>query len=226
LNLIEADRNKPEFLNPSGFSRELVYKFLDRTQQNLVSFFGRADYSFRDHYSLSVLLRTDGSSNAQPTSRWLFTPGVSFRWDVKNSTMQDADRLSVFNVRIGAARVGRIYAFDNFSQGPQYTADVTYTGNATTPGYNAFAVLSRPYNFGWVGYGIPWAYADQLNVGIDLGAWGGRLNASVDGYIRDDKDQLLGIPSYAEYGYSQSYEHGMAVRNMGVDVALAASILE
>src|SRR5690606_16275252 len=46
LNLIEADRNNSNFLNPSGFARQLVYKFLDRTRQNLVSFYGKADYSF------------------------------------------------------------------------------------------------------------------------------------------------------------------------------------
>ncbi len=226
LNLIEADRNKFEFLDPTSFSHQLVYKFLDRTKQNLVSFYGKADYSFRNQYFLSLLLRTDGSSNAQPTSRWLFTPGLSFRWDAKNSILPDATDLSAFNVRLGAARIGRVYAFDNFSQGPQYTSDVTYTGNVTAPGYNAFAVLSRPYNFGWVGYGIPWAYADQMNVGLDLGWWGNRLNIAIDGYIRDDKDQLIGIPSYAEYGYSQAYEHGMDVRNLGVDLTLAASILK
>jgi len=225
LNLIEAGRSSAEFLKPTGFAHELVYKFLDRTQQNLVSFYGKADYSFKGHYALTLLLRTDGTSNAQPTNRWLFTPALSFKWDVKNSVLPAADGLSDLGVRIGAARVGRIYAFDNFSQGPQYTADVTYNGNVTTPGYNAMAVLSRPYNFGWVGYGIPWAYSDRLNVGIDVSVWNGRFNASVDGYIRDDKEQLLGVPAFAEYGYSQSYEHGMEVRNLGVDVGLAAAIL-
>lgn len=226
LIMIEGDRNNLDYLNPKGFSRELVYKFLDRTRQNLVSFYGKADYSFREHYALSLLLRTDASSNAQPTSRWLFTPGLSFRWDVKNSVLTEANQLSAFNVRLGAARIGRLYAFDNFSEGPQYTTDITYTGNVTTPGYNAFGVLTRPYNFGWVGYGIPWSYSDQLNLGVDIGLWQGRFNATLDGYIRDDKDQLLGVPAYAEYGYSQSYEHGMDVRNMGVDVTLGASILE
>lgn len=226
LNLIEADRNNSNFLNPSGFARQLVYKFLDRTRQNLVSFYGKADYSFQNQYFVSLLLRTDGSSNAQPTNRWFFSPGLSFRWDLKNSVFTEATTLSAFNFRLGAARTGRIYAFDNFSQGPQYTSDITYSGNITVPGYNAFAVLSRPYNFGWVGYGIPWAYADRLNAGIDLGLWNDRLNIALDGYIRDDKDQLIGIPSYAEYGYSQSYEHGMNVRNVGLDVTVAASVLK
>src|SRR5690606_24353574 len=31
---------------------------------------------------------------------------------------------------------------------------------------------------------------------------------------------------YAEYGYSQSYEHGMNVRNVGLDVTVAASVLK
>jgi len=224
LNLLNSDPNSDDYLVPTAFPRQLVYKFIDRTKHNLVSFYGKASYKY-DAYTLSVLLRTDGSSNAQPTKRWLFTPAVSFGWDMKSGLLEQNETWSTFNLRVNAGRLGRLNTFDNFSQGPSYTADVTFTGNVTVPGYNAFAVLTRPYNFGWVGYGIPWAYTDQLDAGLDIGLLGNRFTATVDVYLKEDKNQLLGIPAYAEYGYKTSYEPGMAVRNTGIDLLLSADIL-
>src|SRR5690606_41232661 len=101
-------------------------------------------------------------------------------------------------VRAGAGRAGRVDAYDNLSQGPQDTAEIGFAGDLTTPGYNGFGVLTRPYSFGWVGYGIPWAYSDQLNLGVEAGLFDGRLRGSVDFYDKADKNQLLGIPSFAQ----------------------------
>ena len=77
--------------------------------------------------------------------------------------------------------------YDNYSQGPSYTAQMGYTGNTTVPGYNGFAVLVRPYDVGWVGYDIPWAYSDNLNVGADLGFQNRNIQVSLDAYLRDTR---------------------------------------
>ena len=226
LNLLESDPNNGNYLNPIAFPKPLVYKFLDRTRQNLVSWYAKGDYSFRDKYTFSVLMRADASSNAQPTSRWLFTPVVSAAWNVKKDLMPDNRLFTMLNLRVNGGRLGKLNSFDNYAQGPQYTADAGFTGNLTAPGYNAFAVLTRPYTFGWVGYGIPWAYTDQLNAGIDFSVFKGRISGSIDWYTRNDKNQLLGIPAFAEYGYSQSYESGMNVNNTGVDFLVSAEIFK
>lgn len=207
-------------LNPIAFPHKLIYKFLDYTKQNLVSFYGRATYRFDDRYTVALVLRSDGSSNAQPTSRWLFTPTLSLGWNVRNDLLKDESVFSTFNVRASAGRLGRLNAFDNFSQGPSYSTYVGFTGNVVTPGYNGFGVLTRPYEFGWSGYGIPWAYTDQINVGLDLGLHNERIRVNLDWYSKWDRNQLLGIPSYAEYGYRQAYEAGMDVKNTGVELSL------
>ncbi|MGK6351270.1 SusC/RagA family TonB-linked outer membrane protein [Parapedobacter sp. DT-150] len=221
INLLESDPNNGNYLNPLAFPRELVFKFLDYTKQNLVSFYGRASYNFDDRYTASLLLRSDGSSNAQPTNRWLITPVLSFGWNIKNDLLTDESAFSTLNFRASAGRLGRLNAFDNFSQGPSYSTYVGYTGNVITPGYNGFGVLTRPYEFGWSGYGIPWAYTDQLNIGLDMGLANERIRINLDWYTKYDRNQLLGIPSYAEFGYRQSYEAGMDVNNTGAELLLS-----
>ncbi|MFC3196064.1 SusC/RagA family TonB-linked outer membrane protein [Parapedobacter deserti] len=225
INLLESDPDDGNYLNPLAFPRQLVYKFLDYTRQNLVSFYGRGTYNFDDRYTVSLLLRSDGSSNAQPTSRWLFAPVLSAGWNIKNDLLADNRTFSTFNLRASAGRMGRLNVFDNFSQGPSYSTYIGYTGNVIAAGYNGFGVLSRPYEFGWSGYGIPWSYTDQLNIGLDLGFADERIRINIDGYTKYDRNQLLGVPSYAEYGYSQSYEVGMEVNNTGVEMQLSADVV-
>lgn len=226
INLLESDPDDGNYLNPLAFPRELVFKFLDYTNQNLVSFYGRGTYRFDNRYTVSLLLRTDGSSNAQPTNRWLFTPTLSFDWNIKNDLLADAAAFSTFNLRASAGRLGRLNVFDNFSQGPSYSTFVGYTGNVVTPGYNGFGVLNRPYDFGWSGYGIPWAYSDQLNIGLDIGLANERFRINLDWYTKYDRNQLLGIPSYAEFGYRQSYNAGMDVNNTGVELLLGVDAVK
>src|SRR3546814_4551906 len=76
-----------------------------------------------------------------------------------------------------------------------------------------------------LGYGIPWAYSDQINLGLEAGLFNNRLRGSVDLYYKEDKNQLLGIPSSAQFGYKQSYESGMDVRNTWLDLILSGVIL-
>ncbi|NQX40859.1 TonB-linked outer membrane protein, SusC/RagA family [Pedobacter steynii] len=220
LNLINKD------LIPTSFPANLLFKFLDKTSHNLLSVYGRATYDFKDKYSLSLLLREDASSNAQPTSRWFLSSVLSAGWNVKNDLLSNSKNVSALSLRLSAGRLGKTNAYDNFGQGPQYTSDIGYTGNVTLPGYNGFAILSRPYNFGWVGYGIPWAYTDQLNFGIDFGINNNRLQGSLDVYTKTDKNQLLGIPAYSEYGYKTSLEPGLSVNNKGVELLLSYAAVQ
>ncbi|MDO6431691.1 SusC/RagA family TonB-linked outer membrane protein [Flavitalea sp. BT771] len=230
INLLDSDpkrdgNDNANYLNPIAFPRELTYRFLDKTGDVLASFYGTADYTIRDKYTFSASLRADGSSNAQPTSRWFYSPVVAAAWNLKNEFLEKNKALDDLVLRISAGRLGRLHAYDNFAQGPQYTATTGYTGNLTVPGYNAFSVLTRPYSFGWVGYGIPWGYSDQVNIGTDLSLLRNRLHVSLDWYKKIEKDLLIGIPAFAEYGYKQSIEPGMSVSNTGLDLSARAEVL-
>ncbi|WP_316794341.1 SusC/RagA family TonB-linked outer membrane protein [Pedobacter frigoris] len=225
LNLLESDPNNGNYLQPTVFRRELVYKFLDKTRNNQVSFYGKADYTYKEKYSFSAILRGDASSNQQPTNRWFYAPVFSAGWDIKKEFLATNSTVSSLNLRASAGRMGRYENFDNYAQGPQYTAFIGFTGNLITPGYNGFAVLNRPYTAGSVGYDLKWAYTDQASLGINGSFLNDRITASVDAYFKEDKNMLLGVPSGAEYGYTSVIKNGMAIRNTGLDVAISANIL-
>lgn len=224
LNLIRWDEGGGDHLNPTAFPRQLVYKYLDRTRHNLVSFYGRGTYNLQDKYTASLLLRYDGSSNVQPTNRWLFAPTLALGWNLKQEFLQDSDLYETFKIRASAGRLGVLNLYDNIAQGPNYTAQVGYTGNVIVPGYNGFAGLVRPYEDGWIGYDIPWAYTDQVNLGFDVQLSKRNIYFSLDAYIKHTKNQALTIPSMAEYGYNYSIESGMDVQNTGIELAFGGDI--
>jgi hypothetical protein len=170
----------------------------------------------------SLQLRSDGASSAQPTKRWFYSPVASAQWNIAKDMASSS--ISALTLRASAGRIGRMQSFDQFSQGPQYTAQIGYSGNVNSPGYNGFSVLTRPYSAGWIGYDLPWAYSDQLNLGLDFG-FNKRVTASLDFYTRNDKNQMFGIPSLLEFGYSQEHKSGMSINNTGIDLTLTASIL-
>lgn len=225
IDLLESDPNNSNYMNPLAFPRELTYRILDKTQDNLVSFYGKVDYTFNKKYTLTATLRSDGSSNAQPTSRWFVSPVIAAAWDLKSEFFKDKNGINDLTLRASVGRLGRLNTYDNYSQGPQYTASTGYTGNLMVPGYNAISVLTRPYSFGWVGYGIPWSYSNQINVGVDAGLLSDRLHFSLDWYSKTEKNELLGVPAFAEYGYKQSIESGMSVNNSGLDFTVTAAII-
>ena len=225
INLLQSDPNNSDHLNPSSFPKQLIYKFLDRTKHNMVNFHGKASYTYDGIYTADVTLRYDGSSNAQPTSRWFLSPSLSLGWNGKKAVFEDQEHISNFGIRASAGRLGVYNVFDNYSQGPSYTAAIGYTGNATLPGYNGFAVLVRPYDIGWVGYDIPWSYLDQANLGLDLGFTNRNIQLGLDAYIRDNKEQLVILPGQKEFGYQYQYASGMNVRNMGIDLSVSGDVV-
>lgn len=212
--------------NPTlGFLTTLSYRFVDQTKNNLESFYTDANYRYKDKYQFSVMLRADGSSNQQPTSRWFYSPILSATWHIKNDLLSKNSTISMFDAKASYGLVGHVQTDDRFAAGPQYTVDIGFTNEPRLGTYTGVATLNRPYTAGWVGYGIPWAYVEQMNGGFDIALWKNRLQASVDFYSRTDHNELLNVPAYAEYGYASAVMPGMKINNTGVDAEIAAELL-
>jgi len=220
VNLLEDDATKSNYLEATAYPKPLIFKYLDRIRHNLVSFYGKATYSYDNKVETSLVLRSDASSNAQPDARWIFTPSLSINWNIRNSYFNTNTNLKELTARLSAGRIGLSNVFDDFAQGPNYVAQMGFTGNQLIAGYNAIAGLVRPYESGWVGYNIPWAYTDQGNLGLDYAIQKKNFHVSLDVYIKHTKNQLINIPSYSEYGYKSSYAAGMNVQNVGAELTV------
>ena len=222
INVTNGDPNAENYLRPTGFR---VYYFPGRMQSNLVSFSGKASYAYNDIIKLSGLVRRDGSSVMQPDNKWFTSFSGGVEWDLKKHLLDENASAGSLKLIASWGRIGKLLKDDRFSGGPHYRVDLGWGNEPGIGSYAGIPGVSRPYTSGWVGYGIPWSYSDQINAGIRFSTKNERLNIGLDVYNRDDKNMLLPVPVAAEWGYTGAYKTGLEVNNKGIDLSVGADIL-
>ena len=188
----------------------------------LISFFGRANYSFADRYLITATLRADGTSRFQ-NHKWGIFPSVALGWNVlKESFMPDTGKMSTLKLRLswgetGQQAVGGYYdTFAQFlttQQGSWYFQDGDkYINPIVALGYSA---------------DLRWETTTTYNAGIDLGFWNDRFTAAVDVYQRDTRDILNYIPVPALSNLTNYLNTNIgSMTNKGVEVDLNAILVE
>jgi TonB-dependent starch-binding outer membrane protein SusC len=221
INVTNGDPNAANYLVPTGFR---VYYFPGKMQSRLASFFGNVTYSYNDVLKVHGIVRRDGSSTMQPDSKWFTGFSAGGEWDIKKHFFNDNNRMGSLSFVGSWGRIGKLLSDDRFSGGPQYRVDLGWGNEPGIGSYAGVPGISRPYTSGWVGYGIPWSYSDQLNIGIRAGVLRDKIRFALDVYNKNDRNMLLPVPVAAEWGYTGAYKPGLEVNNKGVELAVTADI--
>ncbi|MET6996288.1 SusC/RagA family TonB-linked outer membrane protein [Chitinophaga defluvii] len=157
-----------------------------KTQNTLISYFGRLNYTFMDRYVLTGTIRTDGSSRFSPENRWGVFPSGAVAWDIKQEPFIKASKaVSQLKLRVGYGKTGQQDVTDNDYP---YLAGYNRSDDATTyPFGNTYYNLLRPNAYD---QNIKWEETTTFNTGIDFGFVNGRVNGSVDYFIRKTNDLI------------------------------------
>ncbi len=197
-----------------------------KSEYFLVSFFGRANYSYAGRYSITATLRADGTSRFA-NNKWGIFPSVALAWNAKNeSFLEDVDALSALKVRLSYGQTGQQ------DVGGLYDALPTYYHNTLGSyypfgGYTDGAGLVHPIKP--VGYNadLKWETTTTYNAGIDLGFLDGRITASADFYYRETKDLLNFTPVPAGANLTNYLNANIGdLKNIGVEVELNAVAIQ
>jgi TonB-linked SusC/RagA family outer membrane protein len=224
INVVNGSSGSGSYLtSDQGF---YVFRYTDRSQNKLLSFYGSAKYNYGDQLSVNAVLRYDGSSNGQPDSRWVIAPAVSVNWDMKKGLMPDNKLFDALNVDLSWGRTARLFNDDRFAAGPQYRTEYGWSEEPTIIAYNGHLGVNRPYTSGWVGYGITAPYTDRLNLGLTAAFMNKRVHSSLFVYNKDDRNLLINMPVPSETGYSSKFENGMWINNKGIELSLNADVFQ
>jgi len=152
----------------------------NKTQNTLVSYFGRLNYSFKNRYVLTGTIRTDGSSRFAPGNRWGVFPSGAFAWDIKQESFaKNFKALSLIKLRLGYGKTGQQ---DLTSNDYPYLAGYNMSDDASSfPFGNTWYNILRPSAYD---QNIKWEQTTTLNVGIDFGFAEDRISGSVDYFIK------------------------------------------
>lgn len=172
-------------------SKTRTYQDTDyETENYLVSFFGRINYSLSNKYLLTLTLRNDGSSRFSPDTRWGLFPSAAFAWKIKEeSFLKNVDLVSDLKLRLGYGVTGQ----QNLASG-DYPYLARYTYSESTAEYqlgNAFIQTLRPEGYD---ANLKWEETTTINVGLDYGFLDNRIIGSLEYYSRETKDLINVIP--------------------------------
>lgn len=218
----QADGLSTDLLNGNGRpSAVQVRNGLWIEDSRLISFFGRANYSFKDRYLLAASFRRDGSSRFGPDNAWATFPAVSLGWRVSEEPfMSGMGSITDLKLRASWGRTGN-QAFANYQQ---YTTYMVGDAGSQVQFGNDFVTTMRP---GAADPNIRWEETDSYNLGLDFGFVGGRLNGSVDMYQKNTDDLIFNVPIAAGTNLSNYMTTNIgAMENRGVEFTLNARVLE
>ncbi|MET0464157.1 MAG: TonB-dependent receptor [Chitinophagaceae bacterium] len=200
-------------------SKEATYN--NKNEIGLLSWLGRAMYSYKSKYLASVSYRWDGSSYFAPGKKWGSFPAVSLGWVMSEEKfLQKADWISNLKLRAsygvtGNNRVGSSY-FPYLDL--LYSANYPFgsgTGAPNTGLLPSSTVLANP--------DITWERTFQYNAGIDLSVLNNRLSFSVDVY-QSRTDKLLLLQSAMGFiGVPQTWNNIGSLRNRGIEFEITSN---
>ena len=188
----------------------------------LISFFGRANYTFADRYLLTATVRADGTSRFQ-NHKWGIFPSVAFGWNImKEGFMSDLDAaLSTLKLRLSWGQTGQQEV------GGYYDTFAKFLTNQLGSYYFFNDRLITPISALGYSADLRWETTTTYNVGFDLGFWNDRLTAAIDVYKRDTKDILNYIPVPALSNLTNYLNTNIGnMTNLGAELDLNAILIE
>ncbi|MBC7569158.1 MAG: SusC/RagA family TonB-linked outer membrane protein [Spirosoma sp.] len=163
-----------------------------KTQYTLLAFFGRANYTFKDRYTLTATLRRDATSRFSPNTRWGWFPSVGASWNVKEeSFLKNSSAVSALKFRVGYGVTGQQDLPSGLSDYPYLPR---YTFSDQTAQYQFGNTFYRTLRAEGYDANIKWEQTESVNAAVDYGFLGGRISGSIDVYQKKTKDLLSVIP--------------------------------
>jgi len=163
--------------NASGYSN-----------RGLLSYMGRAFYSYDDRYMLTATVRADGASVLAPGNQWFTYPALSVGWNLSNeSFMRNVSWIDNLKLRVGWGISSN-----------QTIAPYTTIGSLSSNFYNYGSGTSPNINYvsGYLVNTLPnpkltWESTRGYNIGLDFGFFNNRLSGAIEYYNVNTRDILL-----------------------------------
>ncbi|EHQ30368.1 SusC/RagA family TonB-linked outer membrane protein [Mucilaginibacter paludis] len=198
-----------------------------KSVSTLLSYLGRANYSYDGKYFLTGSFRADGSSRFGPENKYGYFPSVAAGWTVSQEPFyhdwlgqQSTVKLRASWGLSGNYNIGNY----NFQQAVANPTGVVF-GNNT--------IVTATYAGGLTDPKLSWESTSQYNFGMDLGLLKGRLFVIANYYVSYSYNLLYNQPISAIGGSTTSGAttiltnlHDSQIRNNGLDLQLDGKIIK
>lgn len=164
----------------------------------LLSFYGRANYSYDSRYMITATVRRDGTSRFNSDNRWGTFPSLALAWRISQEEFLKNNKvISDLKLRLSYGITAQQEGIGNYAYLPVYTMSNEY---AQYPFGNTYYYTYRPSVYV---NDLKWETTDSYNAGFDFGFLNNRISGSVDYYTRTTKDLLATVSVAAGTNFAE-----------------------
>lgn len=195
---------------------------IEPVENRLISFYARVILDIKSKYLFTLSVRRDGSTKFGDSNKWGLFPAAAFAWRVIDEDFASGltNTFSDLKLRIGYGVTGN-QAIENYRYATFYKFS---QDDAAYQFGNEFVNTVRPIG---VDPNIKWEENISTNFGLDMGLFGGRINASLDYYIKKVNDLLLDVNLPAGTNLSDRVITNIGeVENSGFELTLDAVVYD
>lgn len=188
------------------------------TPNRTLSWFGRANYSYKGKYLLTATFRADGSSKFSPNNHWGYFPAAAVAWRISDeSFLEDAkDWLDNLKLRVSYGTTGSD-GIDASLWRETWKTDEIEIDKVKYPVYVPGEMKGNE--------NLKWETTISRNIGLDFGFFNNKIRGSIDYYWNTTKDILMKVPIDAATGYTYQFQNVGKTSNKGIELALGADLV-
>lgn len=163
---------------------------VERWQEAILSYFGRANYDYFNRYLVEFQARYDGSSKFQAKNRWAFFWGASLGWRISEEKFMEGTHswLSDLKLRASYGNVGNQSGIDRYSGVLLYGF---HQGAGAIVGGNNLSYLDT--NGKLASTDRTWERVHNYNIGLDFGFLNNRLSGSFEAFWKKTNNMLIDV---------------------------------
>lgn len=188
--------------------------------ERLLSFFARANYSYKDKYMVTASIRHEGSSKFAADNRWANFWSLSGGWRISNEEfMKDISWVNDLKLRFGYGVTGN----NNFSS--------SYMAN--TLGSDVYWMLpdgTWAYSYGKsqnINPNLGWEEKKEWNIGIDYSLFDNRVYGKFDYYRRKIDNMIYSVKvPQPPHTIDTQWQNIGAMESKGWEYEIGANIIQ
>ena len=192
--------------------------------ENMLSYFGRINYTMADKYLATFTLRADGSSKFGKGNRWGYFPSLALAWRLSEEDFMKSTSswLSNLKLRLSVGTAGN----NRINSGLLSTTYSMASNTSKAPFFNEERQSMLEHGTYLYNPDLKWETTITRNIGIDFGFLRGRINGTLDFYWNTTKDLLMQTVVPSSTGYSYQFQNFGKTSNKGVELTVNTVIID
>ena len=213
-----------EVLSNTSAGTALPNEVYIAADENILSYFGRINYTMNEKYLATFTLRADGSSKFGKDNRWGWFPSAALAWRISEEGFMESTSnwLSNLKLRLSFGTAGN----NRISSGLLLTTYSMASNSSKAPFFGEERNSMLEHGTDLYNPNLKWETTVTRNLGLDFGFINGRINGTLDLYWNTTKDLLMRSIIPSNTGYSYQYQNYGKTSNKGVELTVNAAIID